>query len=479
MPTESQLQAIFNAFDTSGDGFISSDELQAALKKGGKKLSAEQVATILAEADTNKDGQISFEEYKTIFERSPDAKSVLGPLVDVTGVVVDGLGKAAVGLWNPLSRAGSSVGDLIGKALDWRDTNVAAIGSDEDKAARKQAAIAEEAWHGCGMAPGVEVWRIEKFRVVPWPSKDFGKFYDGDSYIVLHTYKESAMSSKLLHNIHFWLGSNTSQDEMGTAAYKTVELDDLFDGEPIQYREVMMNESAAFKALFESISYLKGGISSGFKRVESGASISRLMQVKKIGKVKNVIEVPATSDSLNDGDAFVLDAGAKIYCWYGESCSAFEKMEANLLAERLEAGRHGGAKATTKIDDGFWSALGGEGPIKSKEEAGEILPKVEPPGEGVLYRLSDAAGSLNVAEVGRGDLKRSMLTSDDVFMCDLAPGPEVIIWVGAKASQKERASAMSTAVEYLKACGRPVTTSVTMLKEGQESRFKPFKKIFD
>ena len=58
-----------------------------------------------------------------------------------------------------------------------------------------------------------------------------GSFYNGDSYIVLHTYKKKD-SDKLHWDVHFWLGQNTTQDEAGTAAYKTVELDDLLGGEP-------------------------------------------------------------------------------------------------------------------------------------------------------------------------------------------------------------------------------------------------------
>lgn len=33
---------------------------------------------------------------------------------------------------------------------------------------------------------GVEVWRIEKFKVVLWPKERYGEFYTGDSYIVLN-----------------------------------------------------------------------------------------------------------------------------------------------------------------------------------------------------------------------------------------------------------------------------------------------------
>ena len=37
------------------------------------------------------------------------------------------------------------------------------------------------------------------------------------------------LPGKLLHTIHFYIGSESSIDEKGTAAYKTVELDDFLE----------------------------------------------------------------------------------------------------------------------------------------------------------------------------------------------------------------------------------------------------------
>ena len=154
--------------------------------------------------------------------------------------------------------------------LNVEDSNCAKIGSPEDKAARKGAAETESAWEGSGQKPGIQIWRIEQFEVKPWPEAEYGNFFEGDSYIVLQTTKDPE-SDALNQDVFFWLGLESSQDEQGTAAYKTVELDDLLDGAAVQHREVMMHESQEFNSLFKQINYMKGGVASGFNHVEEGA----------------------------------------------------------------------------------------------------------------------------------------------------------------------------------------------------------------
>ncbi|KAJ6749801.1 hypothetical protein OIU85_000435, partial [Salix viminalis] len=43
----------------------------------------------------------------------------------------------------------------------------------------------DPAFQGVGQRPGTEIWRIENFQPFPLPKSDHGKFYMGDSYIVL------------------------------------------------------------------------------------------------------------------------------------------------------------------------------------------------------------------------------------------------------------------------------------------------------
>ncbi|KAI3788229.1 hypothetical protein L2E82_00988 [Cichorium intybus] len=65
----------------------------------------------------------------------------------------------------------------------------------------------EPAFQGVGSKPGLEIWRIENFQPVPLPKSDYGRFYSGDSYVVLQT---NGRGGTYGYDMHFWLGKDTS-----------------------------------------------------------------------------------------------------------------------------------------------------------------------------------------------------------------------------------------------------------------------------
>ena len=189
---------------------------------------------------------------------------------------------------------------------DWQDTNMSLFGSDIEKKCKAAAASGEPQWRGAGKIPGLQVWRIEQFRVKSWPKVKYGRFHEGDSYIILHTYQEDPANNpeKLAWDAYFWIGGKSTQDEYGTAAYKTVELDHYLNDAAVQYREVQESESSRFRALFnDKIMVLSGGVASGFKHVEAEVRESRLFTVK--GRADNLVlkQVELRRDSMNSGGA--------------------------------------------------------------------------------------------------------------------------------------------------------------------------------
>jgi gelsolin len=93
-----------------------------------------------------------------------------------------------------------------------------------DRKIKAAASQLEAAWEGMGQTTETRVWRIENFQIKAWPEEMYGMFHKGDSYIVLNTYKKGA-SDALSHDVHIWIGKESSQDEYGTAgAYPVVLL---------------------------------------------------------------------------------------------------------------------------------------------------------------------------------------------------------------------------------------------------------------
>ncbi len=372
----------------------------------------------------------------------------------------------------------------------WQDTNLALFGSDIEKKIKEASAQGEHAWHGCGKRPELRVWRIEAFKVVHWSK--VGYFHVGDSYIVLHSYYKSPGSDALAYDVFFWIGSESSQDEYATAAYKTVELDHFLHDAAIQHREVQEHESRRFLSLFEKtgLTYLKGGVASGFNHVEEEQFEPRLYQIKGIKGALVLHEVERRRDHMNSGDVFVLDLGPDnaIYQWNGKQCNAQEKLKAKQLIEGIVSGRSGRCKAITLDEDQgdkgvseFWDHIPGEGfkvlglalrkyNVKGELEGGEDDQvdafRME------LYRLSDQSGAMKFVRKERavkgGRANKRRLESSNTMILD--DGFQLYCWIGKGASSAERGLAMSYAMRYIKDKKRPAFMPITAMSEGKESQ---------
>lgn len=126
--------------------------------------------------------------------------------------------------------------------------------------------------------------------------------------------------------IHFWLGSETTQDEAGVAAIKAVELDDVLGGSPVQQREVEGCESPRFKSYFkEGIRILPGGVTSGFKHVTDEFNPALYsVKGKRTPLIRQLAEI--SWSVMNEGDVFVLDNRQYIFVWVGRKANNYEKM---------------------------------------------------------------------------------------------------------------------------------------------------------
>ncbi|XP_041024480.1 LOW QUALITY PROTEIN: villin-3 [Juglans microcarpa x Juglans regia] len=334
----------------------------------------------------------------------------------------------------------------------------------------------DPAFQGAGQRVGTEIWRIENFQPIPLPKSEYGKFYMGDSYIVLQT--TQGKGGAYLFDIHFWIGKDTSQDEAGTAAIKTVELDAVLGGRAVQHRELQGHESDKFLSYFKPcIIPLEGGVASGFKKPEEEEFETRLYicRGKRVVRMK---QVPFARSSLNHDDVFILDTQSKIYQFNGANSNIQERAKALEVIQFLKEKYHEGICDVAIVDDGkldtesdsgeFWVLFGGFAPIGKKVTAeDDAIPEATP---AKLYSITD--GQVNIVE---GELSKSQLENNKCYLLDC--GTELFIWVGRVMQLEERKAAIQVAEEFVAGQNRPKSTQITRLIQGYETH--SFKSNFD
>ncbi|CAI8611125.1 unnamed protein product [Vicia faba] len=326
----------------------------------------------------------------------------------------------------------------------------------------------DPALKGAGQKDGLEIWRIENFNPVPIPQSSHGKFFNGDSYVVLKT--TTSKSGALRYDIHYWLGKDTSQDEAGAAAIKTVELDAVLGGRAVQYREVQGHETQKFLSYFKPcIIPQEGGAASGFKHVEAEEHTTRLFVCK--GKhVVNVKEVPFARSSLNHDDIFILDTESKIFQFNGSNSCIQERAKALEVVQFIKDTYHDGKCEVASIEDGrlmadsesgeFWGLFGGFAPLPRKtfSDDDKTIDSHDP------KLLCVEKGTAEPVETD--SLTKELLDTNKCYIIDC--GLEVYVWMGRNTSLDDRKSASGATDELVRSTDRP-KSQITRVIEGFET----------
>ncbi|KAK1317424.1 Villin-4 [Acorus calamus] len=313
----------------------------------------------------------------------------------------------------------------------------------------------------------MEIWRIENFCPVPIPKSSYGKFFTGDSYIILKT--TALKSGAFRHDIHYWLGKDTSQDEAGTVAIKTVELDAALGGRAVQYREIQGHETERFLSYFKPcIIPQEGGAASSFKHTEINHQdhVTRLY----VCKGKHVVNVPFARSSLNHDDIFILDTKSKIFQFNGSNSSIQERAKALEVVQYIKDTYHEGKCGVSAIEDGrlmadseageFWSFFGGFAPLPRKTATDDDKST-----EAFATRLLRIEKG-QPEQIQADSLLRELLDTNKCFVLDC--GAEVFVWMGRSTSLEERKSASSAAEEILRVSDRPKAHVIRVI-EGFET----------
>ncbi|XP_045508992.1 gelsolin, cytoplasmic-like [Colias croceus] len=331
-----------------------------------------------------------------------------------------------------------------------------------------------------GAEAGLEIWTIDKFEPVPIDRKKYGKFYNGDSYIVLKTTGEN--NSTLYYDVHFWLGSKTTQDKKGSAAIWTVTLDDQLGGKAVHHREVQGHESSSFVGYFQpAIRYLEGGNESGFNEVETNAGAEkRLLRLSGCDNMR-IEEVPADASSLTANNCFILEVEHDIFVLMPQGAKATQRRKIISVANNLRDQEHNG-RATIEIIDEFSSnddfamffeALGSgsrdeliEGEESIAAFSRESMTTV------YLYRvLYDDDVELDALSK---PFKQSQLESDNIYILD-TPCSGVYIWIGNDVDAEVKKNYNDIVLKYLDVKNYPAWVNVTRVSEGSEnSNFKQY-----
>ena len=359
--------------------------------------------------------------------------------------------------------------------MDVTDLDISEFLESEEQIEKSKRLIEESKafMASCGKEQ-LEIYRIEKFVPTLQPADTYGKFYQGDSYVVLKQGDKE-------YDIHYWHGKECTADEMGSSAAFTVQLSGVLPKASSHHLEEQFYEGEMFLSYFKKtgVEYLPGGIESGFKMVTEKVFEPRLLQCKG-ERYPRVFTVEMVANSINEGDVFILDMNDRIFFWPGKDCNVNEKMKGLEVCTNIrKSERHCNAeiyfpKENADIDAEFWGHLGGKPDVinpatdDTAAEAGN-----DENAKYALFKISNETGKIQCSEITERPLRRDHLDTNDTFILEL--DKHVYIWIGKGANAEEKKNALIIGKSFVKAHNKPQGTRVSRIVENAEdTHFKSF-----
>ncbi|KAB8098162.1 hypothetical protein EE612_027163 [Oryza sativa] len=328
----------------------------------------------------------------------------------------------------------------------------------------------DDAFLGVGDKPGLDIWCIMGSNLIAIEKSLHGKFYTGNTYIILSTVE--LKSGVRQHNVHYWVGEEAKEEDCLTASDKAIELDVALGSNTVQYRETQGEESDKFLSYFKPcIIPIQGSLSSHM-RIYGDKSKDTTMFRCEGEHVARVTEVPFSRSSLDHKAVFVVDTESKIFLFSGCNSSMQTRAKALDVVKHLKENRHCGRCEIATIEDGklvgdsdagdFWNLFGGYAPIP-RDVQDTVMTELMTTSSKKLFWINKR----NLVPVETNLLEREMLNSDRNYILDC--GTEVFLWMGMTTLVSERRTSVTALEDYVRCEGRQSNARSVILTEGHET----------
>uniref|UniRef100_A0A0D9WCY5 Gelsolin-like domain-containing protein n=1 Tax=Leersia perrieri TaxID=77586 RepID=A0A0D9WCY5_9ORYZ len=328
----------------------------------------------------------------------------------------------------------------------------------------------DDAFLGVGDKPGLDIWCIMGSNLVAIEKSLHGKFYTGNTYIILSTVELKKGIRQ--HNVHYWVGEEAKEEHCLVASDKAVELDAALGSNTVQYRETQGEESDKFLSYFKPcIIPIQGSLSSHMRI--SGDKSNKITMFRCEGEhVARVTEVPFSRSSLDHKAAFIVDTQSKIFLFSGCNSSMQTRAKALDVVKHLKENQHCGRCEIAAIEDGklvgdsdagdFWNLFGGYAPIPHDLQDTVITELMTTACKKLFW-----INKRNLVPVESHVLEREMLNSDRSYILDC--DAEVFLWMGMTTLVSERRTSVTALEDYVRCEGRQSNVRSVILTEGHET----------